>query len=153
MRLVFTALRLARLGAAILVIGSSASVRAQDEPYTEGPVTNIAYIRTEPGQFDNYMAYIFGDYARLMEAYKAEGLILDWGVMTTETRSPDEANVLLTTTYENMAALDGLTERSRPFVQRIMSLAPPQAAEASIRRGAMRRQIGSQLYRAMVPRR
>ena len=138
--------------AAIAVLTSTGSVRAQQDPYTEGPVVSVSEIRTEPGQFDNYMNYIFGDYARLQNALKEEGIILDWGVYVTETRNPDEADVILTTVYANMAALDGLDDRSDPIVERVMGLAPPQAAEAFANRGQMRTSIGSQLFRQLVPR-
>lgn len=55
-------------GALTVLVASSVPALAQDTPYTEGVVVNVSDIRTLPGQFNNYMNYIFGDYARLMEA-------------------------------------------------------------------------------------
>lgn len=133
----------------LLVTGAAAHAQL---PYKEGPVVSVSFIRTAPGQFDSYMSYIFSDYARLMNAYKEAGIILDWGVLETETRSPDEANVVLTTTYPNMAALDNLDERTDPIVQRVMGRNRQQSAQATVERGAMRVVIGSQLYRVLDPR-
>jgi hypothetical protein len=135
-----------------LILGFSPSIDAQQDPFEEGPVINLSHIRTEPGQFDAYMSYIFGDYARLMEAQKEAGLILDWGVYVTQTRTPDEANVMLTTVYPNMAAFDGLAERARPIVQRVMGATPAQSEQAFAQRGQMRTVLGSQLLRRLEPR-
>lgn len=126
----------------------SAPAHAQ-APFKEGPVVEVSYIRTEPGQFDEYMRYVFGDYARLQNALKEAGIIVDWGVFATDTRSPDEANLVLTTTYANMAALDNLAERVDPIVQQVMGRDRAQAAEAGVQRGSMRRLIGSQLFRQL----
>ena len=126
----------------------SAPAHAQ-APFKEGPVVEVSYIRTEPGQFDEYMRYVFGDYARLQNALKEAGIIVDWGVFATDTRSPDEANLVLTTTYANMAALDNLEERVDPIVQQVMGRDRAQAAEAGVQRGSMRRLIGSQLFRQL----
>ena len=126
----------------------SAPAHAQ-APFKEGPVVEVSYIRTEPGQFDEYMRYVFGDYARLQNALKEAGIIVDWGVFATDTRSPDEANLVLTTTYANMAALDNLAERVDPIVQQVMGRDRAQAAEAGVQRRSMRQLIGSQLFRQL----
>jgi hypothetical protein len=125
---------------------------AQSDPYTEGAVVNVSDIRTLPGQFNNYMNYVFGDYARLMEAYKAEGVILDWGVYVTEPSTPDRPNVILTTVYPNMAAFDNLQERTDPIVQRVLNWSPEQAAARSAERERMRTLLGSHRIRKLNPR-
>ena len=135
-------------GILALTLLASAPANAQ-APFKEGAVVEVSYIRTEPGQFDSYMRYIFGDYARLQNALKEAGIIVDWGVFATDTRSPDEANLVLTTTYANMAALDNLEERVDPIVQQVMGRDRAQAAEAGVQRGSMRQLIGSQLFRQL----
>ena len=39
--------------------------QSSDLSYTEGPVVTVSYIRTEPGRFDDYMAYLAGNYKHL----------------------------------------------------------------------------------------
>jgi hypothetical protein len=131
---------------------AAAAAQAQQRPYTEGPVVNVSEIRTLPGQFENYMTYIFGDYARVMEAQRAAGLIVSWGVYTVQPRSPDDADVILTTVYANMAAFDGLTDRQEAVTQRVMNRNRGQAEAATAQRESMRRLIGSSLLRTMQPR-
>jgi hypothetical protein len=131
---------------------AAATAHAQQRPYTEGPVINVTEIRTKPGQFENYMNYIFGDYARLMEAQQAAGLIVAWGVYTVQPRSPDEADVILTTVYANMAAFDGLADREEAIVQRVLNRNREQAEAGYAQRESMRTLIGSSLLRTMQPR-
>jgi hypothetical protein len=138
-------------GALTILIASSAPVLAQDRPYTEGVVVHVSDIRTLPGQFNNYMNYIFGDYARLMEAYKAEGLILDWAVYTEQPSTPDGRNVILTTTVPNMAALDNWQERESRIVQRVLNWTPEQAEARFAERERMRKTLGERLIRRMNP--
>ncbi len=135
-----------------LLAAAQTPALAQEDPYEQGPVMVVTSVRTLPGQFENYMRYIFGDYARLLDAEKEAGIILDWGVMTTQTRTPDEANVILTTTYPNMAAFDGLDDRTDPIVQRVRNQTPAQAEAAGAQRGAMRTNVGQQMYRMLMPR-
>jgi hypothetical protein len=130
----------------------AAPLEAQQRPYTEGPVVEVTNIRTKPGQYDNYLNYIFGDYARLMEAQKAEGMILSWGVYTLAPRTPDEPDLVLTVVYPNMAALDGFDDRSEPIVARVMNRNRSQAATASEQRESVRTILGSTLLRNLAPR-
>lgn len=121
-----------RIGLATLALLAASVPAHAQAPFKEGPVVEVSYIRTEPGQFDNYMRYVFGDYARLQNALKEAGIIVDWAVFVTDTRSPDEANLVLTTTYANMAALDNLDTRVDPIVQQVMGRDRAQAAEAGV---------------------
>ncbi|HSJ14130.1 MAG TPA: hypothetical protein VK939_06935 [Longimicrobiales bacterium] len=135
-----------------LTLAAAPALEAQQRPYSEGVVVEITEIRTMPGQYENYLGYIFGDYAKLMEAQKAEGIILDWGVYAAQPRSPEEGDLLLTVAYANMAALDGLSERTEPIVQRVMSRDRTQAAAASAQRESMRRIVGTSTIRRLAPK-
>ncbi|HET6342343.1 MAG TPA: hypothetical protein VFG78_09205 [Gemmatimonadota bacterium] len=139
------------LGLTALTLFAASAPASAQAPFKEGPVVQVSYVRTEPGQFDNYMRYIFGDYARLQNALKEAGIIVDWGVFATDTRSPDEANLVLTTTYANMAALDDLDARMDPIVQEVLGRDRAESAEAGVQRGPMRQLIGTQLYRQLGP--
>jgi len=80
----------------------------EDEPgYTNGPVTEIGYIRVEYGHFEEYVAWLNSTWKPVMEASKKAGLIIDYKVCRVSPKSPDQANVLLMITYKNMAAFGG----------------------------------------------
>lgn len=122
---------------------------AQDaKPYKDGTVTNLSYIRTKPGKYDEYMRYLAGDYKKLMDAQVKAGNVVRWGVYTTQTRSPQEANVMLTITYANMAALDKGDERDAVATKVLGN--EQSRNKAGVERGALREVIGSQLIREIT---
>jgi hypothetical protein len=136
---------------AVLVLSLVSSAAAQQpRPYTEGPVITLEFVRTKPGMFDKYMEYLDGNYKRLMEASKKSGIILDYGVYSSMQSSESDWNVVLTTTYRNMAALDNLRDRVDPVVASTLSQTPEQANQAFAGRGAMRDPVGARLVRQLI---
>jgi len=136
---------------AVLAITCVSSLAIGQEPrsYSEGPVTNVTYIKILPGQFDAYMAYLGTTYKAMMEEQKKAGIILDYRVYESQARSQDDADIILTTTYKNMAALDGLDDRTEAITAKIVGNRAKSTA-ASIDRGKMRELVGSQLIRELV---
>jgi hypothetical protein len=84
-----------------------------------------------------------------MEEYKKAGVILDYRVYTALPRSPDDADIILTVTYKNYAAFDGLTDRQDSIVARVVG-STQRANEQAISREAMRTQIGSQIIQEAI---
>ena len=123
--------------------------QAADRPYTEGVVSEISSIRTEPGKFDDYMAWLAGPYKQMMEAQKAAGLIVDYAVYATSPRSPSDPDLYLVTVYKNLAALDDLAAKSDPIAEKLQGSLAEQN-KAYIERGKMRTVLGSQLIREAV---
>lgn len=131
------------------MFGMVASAAAQEaKSYKEGPVTQISYIRVKPGQFNAYMKFLGGDYKKLMEAYIKAGLVVRYGVYTTRARNPNDANLILTVTSPNYAALDKVDERDA-ISAKLLGSSDAQT-KASIDREAMRQQLGSELIQEMI---
>jgi hypothetical protein len=125
-------------------IASAQNMRA----YKEGPVTNVSYIRTKPGLFDDYMKYLGGSYKTQMEANQKAGLIVGYKVFSVAPRNAQDPNVILTITYPNMAALDR-TEEFDAVSAKIAGTVEAQN-KAYADRGSLRDVLGSQLMREMV---
>lgn len=124
-------------------------VGAQEaKSYTEGPVTDVSFVRTKPGQFNNYIKFLDGAYKANMEAMKKAGLITKYAVYQSEPRSPTDADVILTVTYANMAALDKTDEADAVSAKVLGSM--DQQSQAMIARGPMRDLLGSQLTRELI---
>jgi len=135
---------------AALLIGCASSAWSQDDhAYTEGQVTQISYIKVKPGMFDAYMRYLQGPYKQLMEEQKKAGLIVGYAIYQATARSPHEADLYLTITYKNWAAFDGLTARSDAFVKKTFG-SLDKADTASIDRGKMREEFGSEIVQELV---
>ena len=83
----------------------SLNARAQDaRQYTDGPVTEVAYIHVEYGHFEEYMDWVTSTWKPTMEATKKAGLIIDYKVFKLTPKSPDQANIYLWITFKNAAA-------------------------------------------------
>lgn len=117
------------------------------ESYKEGHVMNISYIKIKPGKFDAYMKYLATDYKRLMEAQKKAGLVVDYSVFSAEARNPQEPDLILTTTYANMAALDRVDEFDA--VAEKVAGDSAKMSKATQDRGVMREVLGNQLIRQL----
>src|SRR3984893_17891353 len=135
--------------AAILTISASMTRAQEDHAYTQGPVVIVSFIRTEPGMFEEYMRYLASTFKHLMEGCKKQGIITDYAVYQARPRDPQDADLILTVTYKNMAALDDLQARTDPTAKQVFgSLA--KAASASVDRGKMRKEVGSQMVRQLI---
>ena len=137
------------LFAAILTLSASMTRAQEDHAYTQGPVVIVSFVRTEPGMFEEYMRYLASTYKHLMDDYKKQGIITDYAVYQARPRDPQDADLILTVTYKNMAAFDDLQARTDPTAKKVFgSLA--KGASASAERGKMRKDIGSQMVRQLI---
>ena len=132
---------------AIVALGGTAT--AADRAYSEGPVSVVTSLRTEPGQFNNYMNYLSSTYKPMMEEAKKAGHILGYAVYTTRPRSADEPDMYLVVTYKNMAAFDGLSDRMEAIQEKMIGNQDQRDA-ATIARGKMRTMVGSEVIQQMI---
>ena len=100
-------------GTAALVAASTLTTPAYADgrDWNDGPVINVASIRTVDGYFDDYMHWLATTYKKQQEAAKKAGLITSYRVIVIEPRGPNEPDILLVTEYKNWAALDHLGGR------------------------------------------
>ena len=137
------------LCAAILAVATSVTRAQEDHAYTQGSVTIVSFVRTEPGMFDEYLRYLSNTYKKLMEESKKQGIVSDYAIYQATPRGPQDADVILTVTYKNMAALDSVQARTDPIVKEIFG-SLPKAASASADREKLRKQLGSQMVRQLI---
>ena len=121
---------------------TSMTAFADDHAYTEGPVTNVAAIRTENGKFDDYMKYLDTTWKAEQEAAKKAGYIISYKVITVEPRSENDPDLYLVTTYKNWAALDGATAKGDAIAKQVEGTLAA-ASDAAVSRGKIRRVLGS----------
>ncbi|MBP9591762.1 MAG: hypothetical protein KBE42_06815 [Steroidobacteraceae bacterium] len=131
---------------ASLSLGSA--VVAADRAYSEGPVVDVASVRTEPGMFDEYLKYLAGPYKQQMEELKKAGIILDYSVYSANPRGPHDPDLYLITVYKNFAALDGLDARSDAITEKIFGDMAAQT-DATVKRGKLRTLLGNEYIREL----
>jgi len=137
------------LCAAIMAVSTSVTRAQEDHAYTQGSVTIVSFVRTEPGMFDEYLRYLSNTYKKLMEESKKQGIVTDYAVYQATPRDPQDADVILTVTYKNMAALDSVQARTDPIIKEIFG-SLSKAASASADREKLRKQLGSQMVRQLI---
>jgi hypothetical protein len=146
---IFKSALLVTATATLTTFGASSFAQEPDHAYTEGSVVTVSYVRTEPGRFDDYVKYLATTYKTLMEEYKKAGVILDYGVYSTNPVNATEPDLILTTTYKNLAAMDNLNERTDPIGKKIWG-SLQASNQASIDRGKMRTLVGDRLLRQLI---
>lgn len=134
---------------ALLLCVLSFPLSAQDRSYTEGPVMEVTAVKIKDGQFDNYMKHLQIQYKRVMDAQKDAGIILGYTIYSADPRRPEDPDLYLTVVYPNMAAFDGLRDRSEAVSSKVTGQNTAQANTAFADRGKMRQILGSQLIREL----
>ena len=121
---------------------TSVAAFADDHAFTEGPVVNVAAIRTEYGKFDDYMNYLDTTWKATQEAAKKAGDIISYRVIVVEARDENDPDIYLVTNYKNWAALDNATAKSDAIAKQVEgSLAASN--KGAVDRGKIRRVLGS----------
>src|ERR1700758_1534506 len=127
----------------------SLNARAQDErAYTDGPVTEVDYIRVEYGHFEEYIDWLNSTWKPTMEATKKAGLIIDYKVFRLTPKSPGQPNIILWITYKNMAGLDKGVEEEEVAKTVICSTECQNAAR--VHRNEHRKVLGYELFRELI---
>jgi hypothetical protein len=129
--------------AAVAMLALTGAVAlADDHPYAEGPVVNVASIRTEYGKFDDYMKYLDTTWKTEQEAAKKAGYIISYKVITVQPRTEDDADIYLVITYKNWAALDGATAKGDAIAKQVEGTLAA-SNQGAVDRAKIRRVLGS----------
>ena len=116
---------------------------AEDHPYSEGAVVNVAMIRTVDGHFDDYMKWLATEWKRQQEIAKKLGYLVSYQVVSVEARTPHDPDLLLITTYKNWAALDGALAKGDEVVKQL-GQTNEQSNKQQADRASIRTVLGSE---------
>jgi hypothetical protein len=141
------------LSACLAVLSLSLDARSEnrdERQYSDGPVTDVSYIRVDYGSFERYIDWLNSTWKPTLEATKKAGLIVDYKVfrIIATPKSQDEPNILLTITYKNMAALDRGVELEE-VAKKVIGTTEVQN-KARIGRNDYRRVLGNELVRELI---
>jgi len=132
-----------------LVMSASVASAKEDRPYKDGPVTDVSFVRTKPGKFDDYMKWVDTVWKQTNEEAKKAGIIIGYKVSTSEPRSPSDPDLILEITYPNMATLDGITEKFDAIAEKVEG-SVQKSNQNEIDRGSLRDVLGSVLTRELI---
>ena len=138
----FTKYHFAAYAAFVGLAFASVAAIADDHVYTEGPVVNVAAIRTEYGKFDDYMKYLDTTWKAEQEAAKKAGYIISYRVVRVQPRGENDPDIYLVVNYKNWAALDGATAKADAILKQVEGTLAA-SNQGAVDRGKIRRVLGS----------
>jgi hypothetical protein len=134
----------------LLVAVTSFSVYAQvKRPFRPGSVWTLAFIRMKPGMEVAYLNYVATTWKANQEAFKKEGMILSYKVLTTEGHTPADYNIILMTEYKNLATMEANELKADALAQKVEGDDTKQM-QGYKERAEIREIIGDRLAREIV---
>jgi hypothetical protein len=127
----------------------SSSTGSSSAPYTEGAVWDITMVKTKPGLDDDYLKSIAQTFKGVMEEQKKQGIIMDYKVLLGDSADRNDFNILLMIEYKNMAAFDGLRERTDPIMSKVMGSEDAQR-QLAVKRLDVREILGNKTMREVT---
>src|SRR5207248_5349597 len=104
-------------------------------PYTEGGVWQITMVKTKPGTSDD-------------EA-KRQGIITDYKILAGDAATQQDYDILLMIEYPNMAAMDGLREKTDPIGAKMVGT-EDQQRQLAVKRLEIREIMGDKTMREIT---
>lgn len=135
--------------AAAMMTALAAPAIAQDSSYKPGTVWEVGRINVLPGQFENYMDWLAGQWKRIQELGKAEGIVVDYHVLATNNARAGEPDVILIIEYKDYLT----TAQQEAFNKKVNALLGQddrKLTAASGERAKMREQLGSVQYQELI---
>jgi len=138
------------LSTCLAVSSLSLNAGAQDvRQYTDGPVTEEAYIQVEYGHFEEYIDWLNSTWKPTMEAFKKAGLIIDYKVFRLTPKSPDQPNIVLWITYKNAAAALDKGVELEEVAKKVIGSTEVQN-KARVCRNEYRKVLGTEYIRELI---
>jgi hypothetical protein len=122
---------------------------ASTAPYTEGSVWQITMVRAKAGMGDDYLKGLAKNLKAILDEEKKQGLVLSYKILLGDAASPGDFNIMNMVEYKNMAALDGLREKTDPIGLKITG-GEQQIREGVQQRAEMREIVGSKTMREIT---
>jgi len=104
----------------VLLLMVSVVVVAQvNRPFRSGSVWSVSFIRMKPGMENAYLNYIASEWKREQEAFKKDGQILSYKVITTEAHGSNDWNIMLMTEYKDLATMEANETKADNLAQTV----------------------------------
>ncbi len=123
--------------------------QAQDSSYKSGTVWEVGRINVLPGQFENYMDWLAGQWKKVNEMGKAEGIVAEYHVLGSTHPREGEPDLILIIEYKDFQT----TAQQEAFNKKVNAMLAQddrKAAAANGERAKMRENLGSVQYQELV---
>jgi hypothetical protein len=130
-------------------VAASLCLGQSDAPYTEGPVWTISMIKTKPGMADDYLKNLAQIYKAVNDEAKKQGIIMDYKILLGNDSTPQDFDILLMQEFKNMAAFDGLRDKTDPIAKKLIGSEDVQR-QGAVKRMEIREIMGNKLMREIT---
>jgi hypothetical protein len=138
----------AALGVTLLLLGLSLYAQV-NRPFHNGSVWLLQFIRVKPGMDNAYKNWLAGDWKKEQEAFKSQGLLLDYKVLETESHGTNDFNMILMTEARNLATLEANEQKFDAVAQQV-SGSDQQQEQGYKNREALREPLATRIAREVV---
>jgi len=118
-------------------------------PYTEGGVWQITMVKTKPGMGDDYLKALAKIFKTTNDEAKKQGIITDYKILVGDSSTPQDYDILLMVEVPNMAALDGLREKTDPISAKMIGN-DDQQRQMAVKRLEIREIMGDKTMREIT---
>jgi hypothetical protein len=83
----------------------TAQTAVAQQPYRDGPIWRMVFMRSKPGQLENYLKNFKGRTLPAMVEEKEKGIILDYKIMlNTKKADPQDWDIIIAYQFKDQAA-------------------------------------------------
>ncbi len=135
--------------AMMLAVTTATSAMAQDSSYKPGTVWEANRIAVLPGQFENYMDWLSGQWKKIQELGKAEGIVVEYHVLAANNPRAGESDLILIIEYKDYMT----TAQQEAFNKKVNAMLASDDRKQTVASGErenMREQLGSVQYQELV---
>jgi hypothetical protein len=118
-------------------------------PYTEGGVWQITMVKTKTGMGDDYLKALATIFKSTNDEAKKQGIIKDYKILIGDAATQQDYDILLMIEYPNMAALDGLREKTDPIGAKLVG-SEDQQRQLAVKRLEIREILGGKTMREIT---
>jgi len=128
---------------------TTTSATQSTAPYTEGGVWQITMVKTKSGMSDDYLKALAKIFKSTNDEAKRQGIITDYKILVGDAATQQDYDILLMIEYPNMAALDGLREKTDPIGAKLVGT-DDQQRQLAVKRLEIRDIMGGKTMREIT---
>jgi hypothetical protein len=118
-------------------------------PYTEGAVWQITMVKTKPGMGDDYLKALAKIFKTTNDEAKKQGIITDYKILIGDAANQQDYDMMLMVQVPNMAALDGLRDKTDPISAKMIG-SDDQQRQMAVKRLEIREIMGDKTMREVT---
>ena len=114
---------------------------AQESSYTPGTIWELSNIKVMPGQFENYMDYLAGNWRKIQEIGKKEGYVVSYHIFQVNAARKDEPDLILAIEYKDYVS-NAQQQANQKKVEAALAMDERKMDAMSVSRSPMRTEMG-----------